>query len=119
MRAMRLLAPLALSILSACGTAGAGDSSVIDGAEAARLVEEEHATLVDVRTSLEYGAGHVDGALNVPVQSLPGAASQIDRDRPVVVYCRSGRRSANAARILEQEGYEVYDLGPMSAWTGG
>jgi rhodanese-related sulfurtransferase len=119
MRAIRFLLPFALLALSACGRADADTTAAVDGPEAARLVAEENALVVDVRTPAEYAAGHVDGALNVPVQELPEGAAQIDRSRPVIVYCRSGRRSANAARILAQRGYQVYDLGPMSAWTGG
>lgn len=115
----KLIRPLMLVsalALAACSTAEA-DPDRVDGAEAARLVNDEGATLVDVRTPGEYAQGHVDGALNVPLQELPGGASAIDQGHPVVVYCRSGRRSAEAARILAREGYEVHDLGPMSAWT--
>lgn len=112
---IRPLIPFAALALAACSSAEADPDRTVDGAEAARLVEEG-ATLLDVRTPAEYAQGHVDGALNVPVQELPGGASAIDRDHPVVVYCRSGGRSAQAARLLAGEGYEVHDLGPMSAW---
>jgi phage shock protein E len=89
----------------------------VDGAQARRLVAEG-ATLVDVRTPAEYRAGHIAGALNVPVDQLLQRAAELgDRDRPVVLYCRSGRRSALAARKLRELGFEqVYDLGPKRAW---
>lgn len=116
---IRTLSLVSALALAACSTAEADPDRVVDGAEAARLVREEHATLVDVRTPAEYQQGHVEGAINVPLQALPGGASAIERDHVVVVYCRSGRRSAEAARILAREGYEVRDLGPMSAWSAG
>ncbi len=76
---------------------------------------DEGATLLDVRTPGEFGRGHVRGALNVPVQVLAERLADVPGDR-VVVYCRSGARSASAARLLERHGKEVLDLGAMSSW---
>ena len=74
--------------------------------------------LVDVRTDGEFAQGHLPGAKNIPVQDLPARADEVgDKSKPVVVYCRSGQRSARAKRLLEEAGYEqVINLGPMSAW---
>jgi rhodanese-related sulfurtransferase len=95
---------------------GAGAPSTIDGPTARKLVAEG-ALLVDVRTPGEYADGHVDGAQNVPVETLPGGAAGLPKDKVVVVYCRSGGRSARAAGILRGEGFAtVHDLGPISAW---
>lgn len=76
------------------------------------------AKLVDVRTAEEFAAGHLAGAINVPVQQLPDRAAEIGAPtQKVVVYCRSGARSARAARLLEAAGFkQILDLGPMSAW---
>ena len=76
---------------------------------------EEGATLLDVRTPGEFGQGHVRGALNVPVQVLGDRIADVPGAR-VVVYCRSGGRSASAAKLLTRYGKEVLDLGPMRAW---
>jgi len=76
---------------------------------------EEGATLLDVRTPGEFGRGHVRGALNVPVQELAQRVDDVPGER-VVVYCRSGARSASATRILERHGREVLDLGAMKSW---
>ena len=86
-------------------------------AEAHQMVEAG-ARLVDVRTVEEFAAGHIEGALNIPVQELPARMNELDRkDEPIVVYCRSGARSASAKRTLESAGYtRVFDLGPMSRW---
>jgi len=99
--------------LAALGLAACADPEV--GAEAQRRVAAG-AVLLDVRTAAEFAMGHVDGAMNIPVQQLAARHDEVPRGHGVVVYCRSGHRSAIAARQLEAEGHEVYDLGPMSAW---
>jgi phage shock protein E len=63
------------------------------------------ATVVDVRSEAEFGGGAHRGAINVPLQELSARLDRIPRDRPVVVYCASGARSAMAARILRKAGY--------------
>ncbi len=86
--------------------------------EAAHRWVDEGALLLDVRTPEEFAAGHVEGAVNIPVQTLAERISEVGpRERPVVVYCRSGGRSAKATALLREAGYQqVLDLGPMSAW---
>ncbi len=63
------------------------------------------ATVVDVRSEAEFRGGGYRGAINVPLPALSGGLNRIPRDRPVVVYCASGTRSAVAARILRKAGY--------------
>ncbi len=88
----------------------------VDGAQAKQLVKDG-AVLLDVRTPGEFASGHIDGAINIPVQELGGRLGELkDKNKTVVVYCRSGARSASAAATLEAAGYTTRDLGPMSAW---
>src|SRR5262249_28114969 len=87
-------------------------------AEAHRLVAGG-ARLVDVRTPGEVSGGALPGAVNIPLGELPGRVGELTKDpaRPVVVYCASGMRSAQAKRILVGAGLsEVYDLGGMGRW---
>jgi rhodanese-related sulfurtransferase len=72
--------------------------------------------LLDVRTPGEYGAGHIDGSINLSLQELQaGALPTATKDKPVYVYCHSGNRSSQAAAILKRAGYQnIIDLGPMS-----
>ncbi len=86
--------------------------------EAKRLIAEEGASLIDVRTEGEFARGHIDGAKNIPVQEIAvRAKKEIPRGKPVVVYCASGMRSAMAVGALRRAGFEkVVNLGPMSAW---
>jgi rhodanese-related sulfurtransferase len=75
------------------------------------------ATLLDVRTPAEFANGHCSGAINIPVQILSGNLDAVPRDRAVVVYCRSGGRSAAAAELLAGAGFtEICDVGPMPSW---
>jgi len=73
--------------------------------------------LIDVRTPEEFADGHIPGAINISVQTLADRLDEVPRGVPVVVYCRSGNRSAQASQILAQAGYEtIYDLGSIGAW---
>lgn len=78
-------------------------------------------TLIDVREPSEWNddVGHAAGARLVPLSTWPAGAASIDRQKPIVVVCRSGMRSARAAAHLVQTGAaEVYNLaGGMMAWA--
>lgn len=89
---------------------------MIDSIHHRKLVADG-ALLLDVRTQAEFREGHVPHALNVPVQELQARLHELGpTTRPIVVYCRSGGRSAQASSLLRQVGYQVKDLGPMTAW---
>jgi phage shock protein E len=74
--------------------------------------------IIDVRTPQEFAAGHVQGAINIPYERIGAGISSIrgiGKDSPLVLYCRSGRRSAIAKKQLEGLGYgKVLDAGGMS-----
>ena len=76
--------------------------------------------LVDVRRPDEFAAGHIDGAMPMPLDSLPTTYAQLPRDVKLVVYCRSGHRSAQAVSFLLANGYSlaVSLHGGYLAWTG-
>lgn len=113
-RAMTGLALAAALPLAACAN---GTNGTNTGTEAHRLVAEG-ALLLDVRTPQEFADGHLEGAINVPVQVLERRLDDVGpKDRPLVVYCRSGGRSATATSVLRSAGFtSVHDLGPMGAW---
>jgi rhodanese-related sulfurtransferase len=73
--------------------------------------------LVDVRLDEEWEAGHIAGAKHIPIDSLPARADEIDRSKPVVLYCRSGDRSGGAADALAASGWDVQSMdGGLVAW---
>lgn len=78
----------------------------------AKALIEKGAQLVDVRSSAEFQQGSLPGARNIPLEIFQGACNQIDREKPVILYCVTGRRSSMAKSFLESLGYStVYNLG--------
>lgn len=84
-------------------------------------LQAQGATVLDVRTVEEYAAGHLPGAINLPLDALMEAPYYApDHKKPVVVYCASGERSGRAAAVLTAGGWEkVYDMGAISNWKYG
>ena len=66
--------------------------------------------LIDVRRPYEFEGGHLAGAENIEMNELTAAAESIERDRPVLFYCRSGNRSGMAAQAFREAGYDAYHL---------
>ncbi|PIE18654.1 MAG: sulfurtransferase [Proteobacteria bacterium] len=78
---------------------------------------------MDVRTPAEYRTRHIDGAVNISLQDIQRGVEAVDRavggarDRALVLYCRSGRRSSIAKRILGQAGFtRISDFGAINDW---
>ncbi len=83
------------------------------------LIKEEHAsyTLIDVRTEEEYREGYIPTAVNIPVGAIEDDPPDVSRDELIVLYCRTGNRSANAQRILLDQGFtQVVDFGGIYRW---
>ncbi len=72
---------------------------------------DNNATLLDVRTPGEFKTGTVKNAVNIPLDRLSSNLKRIPEDKPVIVFCRTGSRSAMAKRILQQKGYNVLNGG--------
>jgi phage shock protein E len=80
-----------------------------------RTLLQQGATLVDVRSPGEFASGHIDGAINIPVDQIRARMSEIPGGKPVVLYCRSGARSSSAAQTLRGAGRtDVHNAGAMS-----
>ena len=76
------------------------------------------ATFLDVREPFEYVAGHVAGSLHVPMNDVGARLDEIPRDRPIVVVCHLGQRSALVADFLRKQGVEAHNLeGGLEAWA--
>lgn len=102
------------------GVAGPGVAEV-DTVEAARLIDQQNAMVIDVRTEAEYATGRIPNARHVSLRSLPAHISGLEKykDRPIVVSCRTGSRSRSAVAYLVENGFEeVYNLkGGLIAWV--
>jgi len=93
----------------------------VSPSQATQLINREDALVIDVREPGEYGAGHILGAKNVPLSRVDtGGADTAGKrkERPVILYCDSGNRSAKAAAVLRGQGYtRVLNLsGGIGAW---
>ncbi len=93
------------------GTPQEGPATAIEiPREKAQVLLEEGAQLVDVRVDHEWDAGHIPGAIHIPLEGLAGRSDELDRDRPVVLYCRGGSRSSMAAEALAGAGFDAAKL---------
>ena len=84
----------------------------------AMIQSSPNLVILDVRTADEYAQGHLKGAINIPLSDLPVQIGELDRNRPILIYCRTGVRSAQASTILVNAGFtQVYDMeGGLNAW---
>ena len=85
---------------------------------AARRSRGDDLTLLDVREDWELGVASVENFMHIPMGQVADRLSEIDRNKPVVVLCRSGRRSFEVAKFLQQNGFEAVNLtGGILAWS--
>ena len=133
-----MIIPVAMIGLLACGCSslGTGGGQVLDGDGMFRIFEykqisqdeakemmqkDDGHVIVDVRRQDEYDEGHIPGAILIPNESIEDTppAELPDFDQIILVYCRSGRRSKEAAQKLADLGYsQVYEFGGIIDWTG-
>ena len=110
-RAIYLIAmTMCISQASGCNI---NDIPSVSAPEFEQQIKVDSVQLLDVRTPEEYAEGHIAGAVNIDVQSddfQPTARQELSKDSTILVYCRSGRRSLDAAEILARLGYRVVNL---------
>ena len=90
----------------------------IDAGGAADLLAARSAVVVDVRQHTEWTTGHIPDAIHIPLTQLPSRQHQLPRSKTIITVCRSGHRSALAARTLTRAGHDVLNLrGGITAWA--
>jgi len=89
--------------------ADAATPKEVSRAEAREMVAAG-AQLIDVRADHEWEAGHLPGATHIALPELAARAAEIDKDRPVILYCRTGNRSDMATTALAEAGYDAAKL---------
>ncbi len=112
-----LIFSVLIMLTLACSKANQTSSIAPDAFEA---MDKTGITLLDVRTPDEFDAGYIPGAINIPVSELSERYTSLaeNKDKEVVVYCRSGRRAANAIELLESKGFTnvVHLEGDYGQW---
>ncbi len=87
----------------------AGEPKEVSREEARKLIDDG-AQLIDVRAQHEWDTGRIAGAAHLPLAELSQRAGEIDKERPVVFYCRGGNRSSMAAAALTEAGYDAVKM---------
>ena len=91
----------------------------VDAKQFAEAIKDPQMQIVDARTPQEFKDGHIPGAVNIDINSkdFTRQTGSLDKARPVAVYCRSGRRSNQAANRMLKEGLKVFDMkGGIIEW---
>ncbi|MDO4192623.1 MAG: rhodanese-like domain-containing protein [Erysipelotrichaceae bacterium] len=109
-------------LLSGCSSGTKNSWQSISQAEAAEIMQKEkNIIILDVRTEQEYADEHISGAVNLPNESIGTEPPALlpDKDQVILVYCRSGNRSKQAAQKLADMGYtNIKEFGGINTWTG-
>lgn len=124
MKKLFVMMMLAAAVTVGCAQSGDNDAFMtieVDGFHHTLENSGDDCVLLDVRTPEEFKEGHLKGAINIDVKDeanfMKKALEVLPKNKTVMVYCRSGRRSANAAGKLAAEGYFVFNLeGGIIAW---
>ncbi len=120
---MRRLTAALLAATLACAAAAAGPATIEPKALSDRIAWADRSLVVlDVRTPEEFAAGHVPGAINIPHTELAARVAELEgaRDRDIVIYCRTGRRTGEALGVLEKSGFKrvLHLQGDYTRWSG-
>ena len=119
MKIKRLLLSGLLVLVIACQEK-ANQTQMVTAEEMETLIKMENTQLIDVRTQEEFAKGHIEGAQNIVFDDdFEAKLTQLDKNKPIAVYCRTGKRSADCAEFLEKAGFtKIYDLdGGITQWV--
>lgn len=111
----------AAAILVSCGANSNKGYNSVDADSFAKFIADEQVQLIDSRTPEEFNAGHIPGAVNINIDddNFRAKVNELDKSRPIAVYCRGGRRSKEAADIMVGCGYDVTELSEgIISWKG-
>lgn len=114
-----LLGTLVAVLCTACMANPSGAERITAQEAKARMEKNPHAIVLDVRTEAEYKSGHIKGAVLLPLDRLEAEAESVlpDKNAEILIYCRSGRRSAEAGEIMSALGYKnIADFGGILLW---
>ena len=122
---MKKIIPFLMALLLLAGCGAQSEESTyrqINAEEAAALMEKESSYIIlDVRTAQEYSEKHIPGAVNIPNETIgtEDIPELPDKEQLILVYCRSGNRSKQAAEKLVKLGYtNIVEFGGINDWTG-
>lgn len=120
---MKVVVKIVIVLLICLITVGCGGETIpgtmskIKTEEVKEILDnkDENYILIDVREDYEFSEGHIPGAVNIPLGNITSV--DYSKDKTLIVYCRSGNRSNQAAIKLKNMGYNVKDMGGILDWT--
>ena len=122
---MKKIIPFLMALLLLAGCGAQSEESTyrqVNAEEADSMMEEESGYIIlDVRTAQEYSEKHIPGAINIPNETIgtEDIPELPDKEQLILVYCRSGNRSKQAAEKLVKQGYtNIVEFGGINDWTG-
>ena len=122
---MKKIIPFLMALLLLAGCGAQSEESTyrqVNAEEADSMMEEETGYIIlDVRTAQEYSEKHIPGAINIPNETIgtEDIPELPDKEQLILVYCRSGNRSKQAAEKLVKLGYtNIVEFGSINDWTG-
>ena len=105
-----LAAIMTFGAVNANAQASAKRVKNITADEMRTMMSEKDVVVLDVRTAREFAASNIEGAINIPLNTISKKLDEFDKSKKYFVYCRSGVRSRRASMILARNGFETYNL---------
>ena len=116
----RLLFLMCVLSIASCNQSVKNQTKIISPNEVIELMKHENMQIIDVRTPKEYNEGFIEGAKNIDFYSstFSSEIETLDKQKPILVYCKKGGRSAKSVKKMEAIGFtEIYDLeGGITKW---
>lgn len=103
-----------VGIILVFGTKTHESYKTINAEEAYKMMKDD-VIILDVRTNKEYESGHIEKAINIPLDEIDENIS-LDKNKKILVYCQSGNRSKEASSKLYSLGYDTYNFGGINSW---
>ncbi len=108
-----MIKKILLSVIALIAAVGCAKNEIKEASELDKIIATNNYVIVDVRTKEEYEDERVSTSINIPYDEID-ADVKLDKNKTIIVYCRSGSRSEIATKTLEELGYNVYDAGGIA-----
>lgn len=96
-----------------------GEIKEVTPSQVEQMMNKDNIEIIDVREDEEVAQGMIENAKHIPLGDIPEKVAELDKEKDYVLVCRSGRRSLNASKYMEEQGFKVQNMkGGMLEWEG-